>query len=97
MADLLGGGEADNVAITDQRADEARMGFPLATKGAGELRSMLRVLGIPDTGGLFTSYSFDELRRLAALGWCRDISCPEYLSSSSTADRLANKVRGDGD
>lgn len=97
MADISSGRKADNVAASDQWVDEARMGFPLATKGARGLRPVPGLLGVPDSGGLLTPYSFFELRRLANLarGYCA--SCPEYLSSSSTEDRLANQVRGDGD
>lgn len=97
MADLPGGGEALNVAASDQWADEARMGFPSIAKGTEGVRSVSRVLGVPTLGGIFTSYSALELNRLSCLGVGYRTSCPEQLHSSSTQDRLANEVWGDGD
>lgn len=97
MAGLPGSGETPGVATSDQWVDEARMGFPLAIKRTEGLRPVSGVLGVPHTSGIFTLYSFFDLRRLARLVVGYSLSCPEYLSGSPPADRLAGQVRGDGD
>jgi hypothetical protein len=93
VADLLGGGEADNVAIAGQWTNEARMGFAPVTKGTGGVRPMPGVLGL----SLTFPFSLVSLRHLALVDRDGNPISPDQFHSSPAQDRLSNQVWGDGD
>lgn len=93
MVDLSGGGQADNVAVTGERVDEAIVELETATQRVRELRSVPGVLGVLASGttiGITVPYL-----PLGVRDFC--LSRLNQLHSSSSANRLPNQVRGDGD
>jgi hypothetical protein len=93
VADLFGGGEADNVAATGQRVDEAVLELETATKRIRRLRFMPRVLDIFGSGNTVAT-CFWNLPSGLRNSYLSSLNEPY---SPSIENRLLGQVRGDGD
>jgi uncharacterized protein (DUF2342 family) len=92
MADLPGGGETSDVAVTGERANEADLELETATEGVGPMRSMPGLLGVLAFGATVAAalpYLPVGLRNLYIGGL-------DQLCSSPAKDRLPDQVRDNG-
>lgn len=94
MADISSGGEADNVAASDQWVDEAIVERSLDTEGTERVRFVLGVLGISFSCTLPKGSS---IQYLAFSGRDGLTGKPIKFHYAPTEDRLANEIRGNGD
>lgn len=94
VADLPGGGEADNVAVAGQWANPALMETSPDSNGVGRVRSMPGLLGVL---GAWYLPKREGVKPLALAGRGNYPGSLNQLHSSSAQDRLANQIWGDGD
>lgn len=94
VADLPGSGEADNVADTGKRANEAAMEDAPDSNGTWGVRPMPGVLGISRLVSFLERYSVGTL---AVLDRSDNPGGLDQLHSSPARDRLASQIRDDSD
>lgn len=93
LAGLPGSGEADNVALAIQRANEALVEAQRAIERIRELRSMPGILGFSTA----IVEAAEALERLAVALGAVVLGNDNYVYRAYLEDRLANEIRGNGD
>ena len=94
MADLLSGGEAINVAVTGQRANEAGMESSPVVEGVKGVRSLPGLLGIP---GVIAPNGILPLRSVALVPRSDSPFGYDYVYGPLVEIRLAEQVWYYGD